>query len=202
MKKVLSVFLATLMLFACLSVGASAEEVTPGVGIETQWHGDGKPANYDQVVVEFDLMGGTLKYPALVYDKTTGQFVPQENVKDLYTMVPQSPEVMKEGYDIILPAVTAPKNQQFDGWFCAVGPASVIRNTYGANAAFTLPAGSANTIMHFVAQYSPTAVEEDTMAKVMSILFKVFGTILGILLYGGDSEAGVAVMEKIFGNIF
>ena len=39
------------------------------------------------------------------------------------------------------------------------------------------------------------------MQKVMKILFSVFGTIIGLLFYAGDTEAGIALMEKVFGGV-
>ena len=203
MKKVLSLFLAVLMLCSCLSVSAFAAE---GTVVDTQWHGpagSGKPATYQQVVVQFNPMGGTFKTPLNVWDLETGKFIPVEGLTETYTMVPGpgNTEVMKETHKILLPTVIPPKGWNFIGWYCSIAPANTDQGkTFGA-ADYTLPAGSAGTVMYFEAAYTPAEVEENTMAKVMGILIKVFGAILGILLYGGDSEMGQAVLEKIFGNL-
>ena len=39
------------------------------------------------------------------------------------------------------------------------------------------------------------------MATILGILIKVFGAIIGIVMYQGDTEAGVALMEKVLGGI-
>ncbi|MDD6528133.1 MAG: hypothetical protein PUF31_10095, partial [Oscillospiraceae bacterium] len=61
MKKALSVFLAILMMFSALSVGTFAADDTTGSSVATSpWHGpdgSGKPARYNQVVINFKLNG-------------------------------------------------------------------------------------------------------------------------------------------------
>lgn len=203
MKKVLSLFLAVLMLFSCLSVSASAAS---GVVVDTPWHGaagSGKPATYEQVVVQFKLNGGTLKNGAYVWDETTSALTWTENITGTYTMVPgpQNTDIMKPGYWISLPSVVAPSGFAFVAWQCTQAPANTDYGKRLGVGQYQLPEGSENTIMIFEACYEPVEVEENTMAKVMSILIKIFGTILGILLYGGDAEQGQAVLEKIFSSL-
>ena len=51
------------------------------------------------------------------------------------------------------------------------------------------------------AQYYNAAADGDTLGNILGILTKVFGAILGILFYGGDTESGVAMMDKIFSGL-
>lgn len=196
MKKALSLFLAVLTIFGCLGIGAAADSYAP-----TPWHGEegsGKPATYEQTVLTFDANGGTFKNSMLVYDTNTGSFTWSEAGKltGTWAMVPQEPTAQIPGYYVTLPVVDAPKGYQFAGWFCYLDG-----NTYGANSNFKIPEGTAGTVIEFRAAHIPTEPEEDTMATVMGVLIKVFGAIIGILMYRGDTEAGVALMEKILGGI-
>lgn len=196
MKKALSLFLAILTIFGCLGIGAAADSY-----VTSPWHGDegsGKPASYEQVVLTFDANGGTFKNALPVYNSNTGVFDLSEAGKltGTWAMVPQSAGAQVPGYIVTLPVVDSPKGYQFAGWFCYLDG-----NTYGANSSFKIPAGTAGTIIEFRAAHIPTEPEEDTMAKVMSVLIKVFGAIIGILMYRGDTEAGVELMEKILGGI-
>ena len=78
MKKVLSVFLAVLMLFGALSVSSFAEEttapvVTPPMAYH-DWWGEGGPCSKEQAVLAFNLNGGSLKSETQIYNEETGQF--------------------------------------------------------------------------------------------------------------------------------
>lgn len=192
MKKALSVLLAIMMLFGALSVGASAES-----SIATdKWHGPNGPATVEQVVLYFDLNTGTLAGPERVWNEETGEFEQQSNIKGTYVMVPLNEEDMKPGSEVRLPSPTAPTNYKFDFWHCLDD-----NNDYAGNGKYVIPKGTAGTTIRFRAGYSPTVMEEDSGAKVIGILVKVFGAILGLLLYAGDTAKGVAFMEKILGGI-
>ena len=70
MKKLLAVFLAVLTLFSVLGVGATA--------INDTYYSDYFESGVigkDQVILTFDLNGGTLKVPTAIYDTTLGNFV-------------------------------------------------------------------------------------------------------------------------------
>jgi len=214
MKKVLSVFLAMLMLFGALSVssfatdGSTADPVTPPS--YNAWfgpEGSGAPASYKQTVIAFNTNGGTLKNGQLfyVYDNATGKMVLTDgkDISGMYYMVPESSDVMIAGQSLVqLPAVEAPTGYTFLGWRCDACPEdSLVGQTFGA-ASFQIPRSAAGHVIQFSAWYGTATVEQDTMKKVMDILFKVFGTIIGLLAYGGDTAAGIALMEKIFGGLF
>lgn len=215
MKKALSVILAILMLCTALSVGSFAEETTAETTTTTAavttsaWfgpQGSGAPATYDQVVFAFNTNGGTLKagvqYP--VYDSKTGAFVYTDgkDISGTYYMVPQDANSMKEGSLVSLPAVDAPKGWQFDGWYCesCAGIKSIEKQTLGA-ATFIIPEGSRGHMIQFSASFRPETVEADTMSKVIEILSKVFGAIVGLLVWQ-DVDSGIVFMKDIFTKVF
>ncbi len=204
MKKVLSVFMAILMLFGALSVSSFASSES------NQWFGDvnsGKPANYDQTVLYFDLGIGALPN-ASVYNQTTGAFESQTNVTGSYYMIPRSSTEMKAGTYVTLPDLDAPDGYKFTGWYCygtesgrGATTLNLIGNTYAPSTAFCIPEGLQGEVLCFRASFAPIKQEEPTLNKVMGILIKVFGAILGILLYQGNTEEGIAAMEKILGSL-
>lgn len=196
MKKALSVFLAVLMIFAALSVGASAEG--PSSTNPSPYHGDGKPCSIDQVALSFDPNGGKFKNPVAVYSMTDNVFTIESDYSSKWIMLPaqNGDDTMRPGRYVNLPTVTAPDGYQFDGWYCYKDHA-----TYGVRE-YKIPDDAAGTTIEFAAAYSPAVVEEPTMTKVMGILMKVFGAIVGLLFFAGDSSAGMDMMEKILGGIF
>lgn len=203
MKKVLSVFMAILMLCGAVSLGSFASSEG------NQWFGptdSGRPASYDQTVVFFDLGIGTLPN-ASVYNLDTGEFESQTNITGSYYMVPRNDKVMKAGTPITLPDLDAPDGYKFVGWYCyGTESGQVVTNvtnqSFPASTAFYIPDGLGGDVLCFRATFSPIKQEEPTLNKVMGILIKVFGAILGILLYQGDTEQGIAAMEKIFSGLF
>ena len=128
MKKVLSVFLAVLMLFGALSVSSFAEEttapvVTPPMAYH-DWWGEGGPCSKEQAVLAFNLNGGSLKSETQIYNEETGKFEWKagKDVTGVYYMVPQDPNTMKGGMGVVLPEVIAPSGWQFNGWYCEACP--------------------------------------------------------------------------------
>ncbi len=211
MKKVLSVFLAVLMLFGALSVSSFAEEttgsvVTPPKAYHAWWEKDGGPCKNDQAVLAFNLNGGSLKSETQIYNEETGKFEWKagKDVTGVYYMVPQDPNTMKGGMGVVLPEVIAPSGWQFNGWYCEACPCETaqVGQTYAAAALYKLPLNCGGTLIQFRASYSPATIEEPTLTKVVGILMKVFGTIIGLIAYGGDTKQGIAFMEKVFGGLF
>lgn len=188
MKKALSVFLAILMLFGALSVGASA------VDLQDKWHAAGlvKP---DEAALVFNLNGGTLTGVYVWNEKTNVKEFKETYAEAQYVMVPQWEGQLKEGCEIVLPYVTPPSGATFVGWYCEGDG-----KTY-APASYIVPANTAGKVVNFTARYRAAATEVDTMTKVIGILTKVFGAIIGILMYGGDTAAGVALVKKILGGV-
>lgn len=192
MKKALSLFLAVLMIFAAMSVSASA---APAITDE-DWFGPGRAANLDQAIFYFDLNGGTLKNPAPVFNTTTGTFSNVSNITGTYIMVPQGGYAMTANTSVTLPVVTPPAGYQFDGWHCSDG------QYYAANAPFTITTAYVGHFTYFTAAYSPAEIEEDTMSKIMGILIQIFGAIIGLIMFAGDTSAGIEMMEKVLGGLF
>lgn len=211
MKKVLSVFLAVLMLFGALSVGSFAEDgttttapSTPAIGYH-DWWGEGGPCTKDQVVIAFKLNGGTLKEDVYVYNEETGkhEIKAGKDVSGTYYMVPLNKDHMFGGDKITLPVVTAPDGKQFNGWEClSCVDSSYVGSTYAAQAPFTIPEAARGTLIQMVASYTTAEIKEPTLTKVIGILMKVFGTIIGLIAYEGDTKKGIAFMEKVFGGLF
>lgn len=191
MKKILSVLLATLMLFSVLGVSASAS-------VYENYYDQGIVDRNTQVVLAFDLNGGSLKTGAYVYDTTKSNFVYKdgEDITGKYIMLPRTPDTQLVGQFVKLPVLNAPDGWQFNGWYCYLDG-----NSYAANSDFKIPAGAAGEVIEFYAAYSPAEVEEDTFATVLGILIKVFGAIAGIVLYNGDTEQGIALFDKILGAL-
>ena len=191
MKKLLSVLLATLMLFSVLGVSASAS-------VYDNYYDSGIVSRESQVVISFDLNGGSLKTGAYVYDTSINNFVYKDgaDITGKYIMLPRTKDTQRVGQFIRLPAMTAPSGYQFDGWYCYFDS-----NKYASNADYKIPAGAAGEVIEFYASYIPAEVEEDTFASILKILIKVFGAIAGILLYNGDTEEGIALFDKILGAL-
>lgn len=210
MKKVLSVFLAVLMLFGALSVSSFAEETTGSVVTPPMayhdWWGEGGPCSKEQAVLAFNLNGGSLKSETQIYNEETGKFEWKagKDVTGVYYMVPQDPNTMQGGQGVALPEVIAPSGWQFNGWYCEACPCETaqVGQTYAAAALYKLPLNCGGTLIQFRASYSPATIEEPTINKVVGILMKVFGTIIGLIAYGGDTKQGIAFMEKVFGGLF
>ena len=193
MKKVLSLFLAVLMLFGAISVSASAADIV------SPWHGEGGPATSEQAVLKFKLEGGTLKMGAYVYDLKSGKFVytEPEDIGDEYVMVPLDGSSLKPGYFATLPQVTAPAGYQFDGWYCYEDNKAYAA-TYGG---YKIPDDGAGRVIEFHAAYSPTQPEEDTLTKIVGILIQIFGTIIGLIAFNGDTAAGQAMLDELLGGL-
>lgn len=193
MKKALSVLLAIMMLFGALAVGASAEQssIAP-----TPWHEVGA-ATAEQAILGFDLNGGTMKNPVLVYNlQGEKKWTWEENFQGTYYMVPQDASSQKAGRYVTLPAVTAPAGYQFDGWYCYKDGL-----TYGVNGSYMIKDADRATLISFRAAYSPAEIK-DSSSNAMNILTKVFGTIIGIFFKNGDIDAGIALVQKMLGAIF
>ena len=196
MKKILSVILAVMMLFGSLSVGASA---ATDLSISQIFGTQSGPALADkdtQVVLSFDFNGGKNQTELIYYDSQSGWTAAKPGkYTGTYYMIPQSPSEQHAGHQISLPRVTPPSGYSFDGWFCYYDG-----QTYSPAGNYTIPA-MAGKIVSFRAAFVPAEVEADTMETIMGILSKVFGAIIGVLMYGGDTAAGVAMMDKILGGV-
>lgn len=190
------------MLFAALSVGASAANRVPSPYHDVDETGT-RPVNMNQAVCFFDLGGGKMKNPVQVYSVGNGTEVWKtvENLTGTWYMIPNNnlpgvDQTMTVGWRVTLPAVVAPAGWQFDGWYCYD-----TGDTYAANGTYTIRPDDVGSTVSFAAAYSPAPVADDN-GGAMGILTKVFGTILGIFIYEGDIEKGIALVTKMLGSIF
>ncbi len=203
MKKVLAVLLSVMMLFGALSFSSSAASVSQ------YFEGEKPLVNPNtQVIVTFDLAGGTLKNGVWVYNPSkqpVAGFEWQEGLTGTYIMLPQDAQSMVPGTPITLPVVTPPTGYEFHGWYCyGVAGDYTQGSTYAANSAYYIPLGTAGEVIEFRAAYGPATIEPDTMETVMNILIKVFGTIIGLLFLGDEAnpaEAGMQMMSQLLGSL-
>ena len=203
MKKVLALFLAIMMLFGALSVGASAMD------LETIRQ-EQKLAD-NQAILSFDLNGGTIKggvrvYTPAYYDANgklvEGTFSWSESyLENMYYMIPEGAGEQVPGTYVRLPGVTAPSGYVFNGWYCVE-----TNQTHTGNRMYKVPDYTGGKVIQFIADYSLEVAEEDEMAGVFNILVKVFGTIIGLLFLSdreeGAVEAGMQLMSSLLGSLF
>lgn len=203
MKKILSVMLAIMMLFGAMSINASAAgevdnisdlwgtKVAEGVTVTKGTH----------VILVFDFGAGTSKLPLMVYDSTKGGFVETTGVTGTYVMLPKTSGSLTRGSMVTLPSVQAADGDDFVGWYCHADKEYYVSGAdkYITDNWFTANNGSG--IVYFTAKYEPREPETDTMATVLNILVKVFGTIIGILFLDGSSAAGVELVNKLLGGL-
>lgn len=157
----------------------------------------------DDCVLSFDINGGTYKEWQVVFDTEKSQFVsksPEQMTNyNPYLRFPASEQGgdLAPNKSVNLPTVTPPKGWQFNGWRC-----DQLKETYASGFnAFTIPEGFEGKVISLRATYIAAEPEEDTFAKVFDILAKIFGTIIGLIAYSGDTEAGIAFVRKVFGGI-
>lgn len=219
MKKALSLFLAVLMLFGVLSIGASAEEITVTGNLtntENMYFGDGKVATMDQVVIKFNLNGGTLINPEQEFTLDTDGFIKKVSTVQSangtvgsFVKVPvnaagqKDPDYMLPGTYVDTPMVLAPNGYSFVGWEFTYSSSfgATQRDTCMAGDSWVIPADAKTPqIVNAYARMITTAPEEETMTKVMNILVKVFGSLIGLLLYG-SADAGQAFVSELFKSI-
>ena len=205
MKKVLALLLSVLMVFGALSVSVFAGNQAD---YEDLWNGTDNiyGLTHEQSILSFDLNGGKIKGGVWVYQN--GKFTYVTNYSEnVYDMIPNnskdsSKNSQTPGDEITLPPVTAPSDCTFNGWYCYL-----TQETYPANYKFIIPEAAAGEVVHFMADYTLTVPEEDTMAGIMDILVKVFGTIIGLLFYSNEygpsaTEYGMKIMTDLLSGLF
>ncbi len=199
MKKVLSLILAVIMIFGTLAIGASA---APDA-VTDEYHASGLVKD-NQIILLFNLNGGTMATAQLTYDSQAG-WTYKEGITGFYYCLPREATAHQPGTSIPLPDVNAPSGLKFVGWEFI----DENNNQYvlGAGSPFYFEdwmlTGTNNTygVVQLKARFTSAEAETDTLTTILGILTKVFGAIIGIVLYGGDTEAGVALMNKVLGGI-
>ena len=187
MKKLLAVILTVLTLFSVLGVGASAQSNVGG------YWGTYADKN-SQTILVFYPNGGTFKSVVEVYDANSRQFVETLNYAGTYTMIPKDYRPMTAGSMVTMPDLAAPSGYAFSGWQCVQTREFFVA---GPNS-FEVKAEHIGQILTFQPILVASAPEEDTFGTILNLLVKVFGTIAGIVIFGGDPEAGVDLFNKLF----
>ncbi|MBQ6093177.1 MAG: hypothetical protein IJL00_05835 [Clostridia bacterium] len=202
MKKVLSVFLAALMLFSCMAISASAAQ--------SPYFDNANAVNTanstSQCVFKFQLSGGTCKSGQNVYDEQQGKNIYKdgEDVPQVFVVVPEKETDFNVGAAVTLPSVKAPKGQAFVGWqrVPAMAGGDTDNGTYTTvPSAYKVKSYDIGKVVEFRAVFQEAEMEEDTFAKVFGILVQVFGTLIGLIAYQGNIEKGQDFMKKIFSSI-
>ncbi len=201
MKKILSVMLAIMMLFGAMSINASAISYD----FNSQIGGEYPDSATQAIVVLHFGTTGSSKTVLSVYNPETSMFEYQSAVTGSYYYLPGNADAasrdMTAGSLIYLPEVTcSEETKECTGWqlqkYTINGMTKFAEGSY-----VELPADCGGKIYEFVAVYSDRAPEEDTMAMVLGVLMKVFGTIVGILFLDGNSAAGVELMQSVLGGL-
>lgn len=192
MKKILSVMLAIMMLFSTMVLGTSALNI------------GGKELAGNQAVVILYFGNGYSESSLFVYDSSSNSFNLTSNVTGTYYYLPgngTSCNDMKAGDRVYLPRVISnDATKVCDGW-------ELLEGTINGQEKFVvgdfikLPDDCGGKVYEFQAIYGNTVPEEDTMATVLAVLMKVFGTIVGILFLDGNSAAGVELMQGVLGGL-
>lgn len=201
MKKILSVMLAIMMLFGALSISASAAVAPPTEKLNELIK------NENAVIFVFKFNGGSSKYVLPVYyaDVVDNKGFVDEIVSGDYYLLPGANGLtLTANTSFNLPSVTPPEGKAFVGW-----DSSIDSQDFTAGARYDITSeriviahqSLSKGIIYMEAMYEAAEPEEDTMATVLNILIKVFGTIVGILFLDGNSTAGVELLEKVLGGI-
>lgn len=200
MKKILAVLLSVMMLFGALSIGASAENYG-----YTNFYSDGI-VNSNQAIIRFQIGSGKITSGIWVYDIDDGSFDYKDVFdEEYYYMIPNNKngnlDLHTPGTSITLPDITAPNGYVFNGW------SDINGQIYVAGTEYYIPSNGAGQIITLKADYALAAPEEDTMGGVMSILVKVFGSIIGLLFFSDKHgsaaiEEGMQIVEKLIGGLF
>lgn len=199
MKKLLSVLLAVLMLFSTFAICASAAApVTDPTTASNIRDSVGK----DHVIIQYDLFDFKTKYSQWTYDVDSKKFAYISDITGTFYQVPENPAQLYVDATIALPEVTAPEGKQFNGWRCTT---HIDRPTFAAGEALKITddmlALSDNKVIRFEVVWGSAVPEEDTMGTIIDILCKIFGAIIGILIYNGNTEAGVQMMKELLGGV-
>lgn len=192
MKKILSVFLAVMMLFGAMSISASAGVDEDGILGGNRVNNGFDPDNNLLIVLDFGDCTSFVTIENCVDQMTGDLYVADVGVGGKVVVV------ASKNSEFILPLITPPAGYTTNGWYSPTLEDSFVA---GKGSSVKLTEGMQDSVVYFVANTYPSAPEEDTLGNILSILTKVFGAIIGILFYGGSTEAGVALMEKVLGGL-
>ena len=195
MKKVLSIFLAVLMVCSCMAIATSA--------VDSEYFGPGKAASEEQAIFLFRLQGGKCKNGQTIYVDGQKVWKDAEDVPDVFMLVPDNADEYKVGNLVTLPSVKAKKGADFVGWQRKPAPDGDTDSGVYSSAAgkYTVQEKDIGRIVEFTAIYEEGEFEQDTFSKVFEILTKVFGALIGLIAYQGNIQKGQDFMAKLFSSI-
>lgn len=217
MKKILSVFLAVLMLFGALSISSSAAKpaITPaGLNEAINWTKNeyGADSMYDPatnpdgyVIVCFSVGEGEFMYDVDALDMSAGGYgtlVKTVTPGDRYYQVPVDANtnfITCGDFEIPYVREKNTEEKQFVKWVC-----NGNQQSYSAGDVIQLTSDmiTSNTkCIYFVARYIDVAPQSDTLETIINVLVKVFGSIIGFLFMGGDPDAGTKFMADMIAGI-
>ncbi len=182
MKKVLAVVLAVMMLFSTIAIGASAATSYNATELLKSLRAS-KVITDEQVVLSFDLAGGTVFGAVEVYDENEG-FVWKEGVTGTYNKVPNNEgqyttSSQTPGRYVILPSVIPPAGKVFDGWYCYGEEGIIPEGHYVAGSKYFIPEGAQYVgVIEFFALMSPAPMEGDIFDTIIGIFVKVLEGII------------------------
>lgn len=201
MKKILAVLLSIMMLFGAVSMSASAataelyldvNTVQTGVAIGNYTYETG------DIVVRFNVQNGVINRGVTALTTVGTQII--NGISSSFLMVTSiNGDHIKAGSVIDLPFITAVEGKSHTGWKCEIGP---DKQSYTAGQTYTVPEGYAGTYIEFTPTFEITEPDEDTMTTIMNVLVKVFGAIIGLIVFTGDMEKGQALVQEMLGSLF
>ena len=151
------------------------------------------------IVVRFNTQRGVIGTGVVALTTAGTQIL--NGISDPFLMVTSiNGDHIQAGSTIDLPFITAQEGWSHTGWDCVNGPDK--GQSYTAGKTYTVPQGYAGNYIEFTPTFEVTEVEEDTMTKIMGILTKIFGAIIGLIVFTGDIEKGVAMVEEMLGGLF
>ncbi len=211
MKKLLSVFLAVLMIFSVFSVSSSAAttvtapDLQEAIDATKALYGENSMYNASTnkkgyVIVCYTVGVGTYMYEVNVYDTQKKDFVKTTAPGAAYYQVPTNRNENYIGYaNYQLPYVMDTEEKQFVGWTC-----SGNQKQYTAGAVIQLTSDMITPgaeCIYFNAEYITVVPQSDVLETIINVLIKVFGSIIGFLFFEGDPDQGAGFMEDMIGGI-
>lgn len=201
MKKVLAVVLTVMMLFSTIAIGASAATSFNTTELLRSLRAS-KVITDEQVVLSFDLAGGTVLGKVEVYDENEG-FVWKEGVTGTYNKVPNNngqyvANAQTPGHYVILPSVIPPEGKVFDGWYCYGVDGIVPDGHYVAGSKYFIPDGAQYVgVIEFFALMSPAPMEGDIFDTLIGVFVKVIETVIKAM--GIELPEGFDIGEMLGG---
>ncbi len=211
MKKILSVFLAVLMLFSVLSVSSSAAQyvaATKQDALDYITDTYGSASLYDKdnnddglILVCYSVGDGEYITEVDALDMATNRVIETLTPGARYFQVPPSLTENYIGYtNYQLPIAKASDTEtwQFNGWYCTGNKQSYVG---GDVIELTPEMVSEGNCIYFTADYVRVPASSDVLETIINVLIKVFGSIVGFLFFDGVPEAGQDFLSEMISGL-